>query len=58
MIRAKNHFMTVNRSLIIDGTIVFTTLTIKVWIGNFRTRIEAERNLVEVKTLFTAFNQT
>ena len=28
-----------------DGTIVFSTPTYKVWVGNFKTRIEAERNL-------------
>jgi len=33
----------------IDGTIVFNTPNYKVWVGNFRTRIEAERYLVEIK---------
>jgi hypothetical protein len=33
----------------LDGTIVFNTPNYKVWIGNYRTRIEAERNLIEVK---------
>lgn len=32
-----------------DGTIVFQSPTYKVWIGNFKTRIEAERNLLEVR---------
>ncbi|MBC7606263.1 MAG: SPOR domain-containing protein [Burkholderiales bacterium] len=32
-----------------DGTIVFSTPTYKVWIGNFKSRIEAERNLIEFK---------
>ncbi len=32
-----------------DATIVFSTPTYKVWIGNFKSRIEAERNLAEVK---------
>jgi len=32
-----------------DGTIVFNTPVYKVWIGNFKTRIEAERNLAEFK---------
>lgn len=32
-----------------DGTIVFNTPTYKVWIGNFKSRIEAERNLVELR---------
>jgi hypothetical protein len=33
----------------IDGTIVFNTPSYKVWVGNFRTRIEAERNLVLIQ---------
>ena len=33
----------------IDGTIIFNTPNYKVWVGNFRTRIEAERNLVVIK---------
>lgn len=33
----------------LDGTIVFNTPNYKVWIGNFRSRIEAERNLAEIK---------
>ena len=32
-----------------DGTIVFSTPSYKVWVGNFKTRIEAERNLVEIR---------
>lgn len=32
-----------------DGTIVFNTPTYKVWVGNYKTRIEAERNLNELK---------
>ena len=32
-----------------DGTIVFSTPTYKVWVGNFRSRIEAERNLTEFR---------
>ena len=32
-----------------DGTIVFNTPIYKVWIGNFKSRIEAERNLIEFK---------
>src|SRR5215217_5431079 len=31
----------------LDATIIFNTPNYKVWIGNFRNRIEAERNLVE-----------
>lgn len=33
----------------LDGTIVFNTPNYKVWVGNFRTRMEAERNLVDIK---------
>ena len=32
-----------------DATIVFSTPLYKVWIGNFKTRIEAERNLNALK---------
>jgi hypothetical protein len=33
----------------IDATIVFNTPNYKVWVGSFRTRIEAERNLAYIK---------
>lgn len=33
----------------IDGTIIFNTPNYKVVIGNFKTRIEAERNLAEIR---------
>jgi hypothetical protein len=33
----------------IDCTIVFSTPLYKVWVGNFKSRIEAERNLIEIK---------
>ena len=33
----------------IDATIVFNTPNYKVWVGSFRTRIEAEGNLVNIK---------
>lgn len=33
----------------IDATIVFNTPNYKVWVGNFKTRIEAERNLANIK---------
>lgn len=32
-----------------DGTIVFNTPNYKVWVGNFKTRIEAERNLIDIR---------
>ncbi len=39
-----------------DGTIVFSTPQYKVWVGNFKSRIEAERNLIEIKKKYnTAF---
>lgn len=36
----------------IDCTIVFSTPLYKVWVGNFKSRIEAERNLIEIKKKF------
>lgn len=33
----------------VDATIVFNTPNYKVWVGNFRTRIEAERHLIDIK---------
>jgi hypothetical protein len=33
----------------IDGTIVFNTPNYKVWVGNFKTRIEVERNLIDIR---------
>ncbi len=35
-----------------DGTIVFSTPTYKVWVGSFRSRIEAERTLNDLKTKY------
>lgn len=32
-----------------DATIVFSTPSYKVWVGNFKTRIEAEKNLNDLK---------
>jgi hypothetical protein len=32
-----------------DGTIVFNTPNYKVWVGNFKTRMEAERNLIDIR---------
>jgi len=37
----------------LDGTIIFFTPIYKVWIGNFKTRIEAERNLIEIRKRYT-----
>ncbi|WP_016990800.1 hypothetical protein [Flavobacterium sp. ACAM 123] len=36
----------------LDGTIVFNTPNYKVWLGNFRTKIEAERHLIEIRTKY------
>ena len=36
----------------LDGTIVFYTPAYKVWVGNFKTRIEAERNLLLLITKY------
>jgi hypothetical protein len=36
----------------LDGTIVFYTPAYKVWVGNFKTRIEAERNLILLKAKY------
>lgn len=33
----------------LDGTIIFESPTYKVWVGSFKSRIEAERQLVKVK---------
>ncbi|MGQ2982244.1 SPOR domain-containing protein [Flavobacterium sp.] len=33
----------------LDGTIVFESPTYKVWVGNFRTRFEAEKNLADIR---------
>ena len=33
----------------LDATIVFSTPAYKVWVGNFKSRIEAERNLVDLR---------
>ena len=33
----------------IDGTIIFNTPNYKVWVGSFKTRMEAEKNLIEIR---------
>lgn len=38
----------------LDGTIIFFTPNYKVWVGNFKTRIEAERNLLAIKKSYTS----
>ncbi len=42
-----NKFKQENNDL--EATIIFNTPNYKVWVGNFRSRIEAERYLVEIK---------
>ena len=37
----------------IDGTIFFFTPNYKVWVGNFKTRIDAERNLIEIRKSYS-----
>lgn len=32
-----------------DGTIVFESPTYKVWVGNFKSRIDAEKKLVDIR---------
>lgn len=32
-----------------DATIIFNTPNYKVWVGNFKTRMEAERNLINIR---------
>jgi len=34
---------------LLDGTIIFESPTYKVWVGNFRTRVEAERQLADIR---------
>lgn len=36
----------------IDGTIIYTNPSYKVWVGNYMTRIEAERNLQNIQKHF------
>ena len=33
----------------LDGTIIFNSPNYKVWVGNFKTRIEVERAMVDIK---------
>jgi hypothetical protein len=45
--KALSEFKKENKNL--DATIVFSTPQYKVWVGNFKTRIEAEKNLNDLK---------
>ncbi len=40
----------------IEGTIVFFAPNYKVWVGNFKTRIEAERHIVAIKKKYPNLN--
>ena len=44
--KALMDFKRENKSM--DATIVFSTPLYKVWVGNFKTRIDAERNLADL----------
>ncbi|TDD96548.1 SPOR domain-containing protein [Flavobacterium cellulosilyticum] len=46
-IKILNEFKQENKDL--DATIIFNTPNYKVWVGNFKTRIEAERYLIDIK---------
>ncbi len=54
---AKKNLMSFKRDFKeIDGTILYTNPTYKVWVGSFKLRIQAEKALLEVKKKFpTAF---
>ncbi|MGO4904634.1 SPOR domain-containing protein [Flavobacterium sp. W20_MBD1_R3] len=52
--KAKNHLYEFKQEFTaIDGTIVFFAPNYKVWVGNFKTRIEAERNLIEIEKRYS-----
>ena len=40
----------------IDGTIIFFAPNYKVWVGNFKTRVEAERNLIEIRKSYSSIH--
>ena len=48
----KNLFDFKKEFLNLDGTIVFYNPAYKVWVGNFKSRIEAERNLLLLKNKY------
>lgn len=37
----------------LDATIIFNTPYYKVWVGNFKTKIDAQRNLADVQKKYT-----
>lgn len=47
-------FKSSNKNL--DATIIFQTPNYKVWVGNFKNRMDAERNLIDIRKRYkTAF---
>ncbi|MDI9309383.1 MAG: SPOR domain-containing protein [Limnohabitans sp.] len=52
--KALQEFKKTNKN--VDATIVFNTPIYKVWVGSYKTRIDAEKKLLELKKKFpTAF---
>ena len=45
--KSLNEFKLENKNT--EATIIFQTPNYKVWVGNYRTRMEAERNLIELQ---------
>lgn len=39
---------------LVDATIMFHTPTYKVWVGFYKNRIDAERNLIEIRKKYTS----
>jgi hypothetical protein len=37
----------------LDATIIFNTPYYKVWVGNFKTKIDAQRHLLEIQMIYT-----
>jgi hypothetical protein len=37
----------------LDAILVFNSPNYKVWVGNFKNRLDAERNLIEIKKKFS-----
>lgn len=37
----------------LDATIIFNTPSYKVWVGNFKSKIDAERHLIEIRKKYT-----
>lgn len=39
---------------LLDGTIVFSNPSYKVWVGSFKSKIEAEKSLINIKKKYTS----